>query len=106
MNIAATKVFADYINKTAIQTGKKFEAEIKKLPEYAYSFFVGDDIFTAAEFGDLTSKGYKAIVIRYPNEYYAAEKYFSTYQLTKEFRRRGVKTAKELQDMIIDLCEV
>jgi len=107
MKIAVTKVFAEYINTVAKQTGKKFAAEIITLPEYAYTFFVGSDIFTAYEFGDVNRDGkYKAIVIRYPSEFYAAEKYLSTYYLTKEFRRREVKTATELQDMILDLCEV
>jgi len=105
MKIAATKVFADYINKTAIQTGKKFQAELYKMSWLNYQ--MNWDIWTAAEFGDITKdKKVKVILITYPENYYCSAKYLTTYYLTKEFRQRGVKTEQELQDMIIDLLEV
>lgn len=105
MKIAATKVFADYINKTAIQTGKKFQAELYKMSWINYQ--MNWDIWTAAEFGDITpDKKVKVIVITYPDSFYCSPKYLTSYYLTKEFRARGIKTAAELQQMIIDLLEV
>ena len=105
MKIAATKVFADYINKTAIQTGKKFEAELQKMSFIQYQ--MNFDIWTADEYGDITpDKTVKIIVVTYPYNYYCSAKYLTTYYLNKEFRQRGVKTEKDLQDMIIDLLEV
>lgn len=105
MKIAATKVFADYINKTAIQTGKKFQAELYKMSWLNYQ--MNFDIWTAAEFGDITKdKTVKIILVTYPDNYYCSPKYLTSYYLSKEFRARGVRTETELQQMIVDLLEV
>ena len=95
MIIKVSKVFANFINETAKEFGKKFHAEVVKFSTF------GDDIDY-----DCSTGRYRNIQVTYPYGYYAVPQYFSTGQLVREFRRRGVKTVEDLKKMIVDICEI
>ena len=105
MKIAATKVFADFVNKTAAETGKRFHAYPVKLSEREYNFLAGDS-WDAVYYGDFIGGAFRAICITYPANYYACSRYVSTKELCNEFRRRGVRDVAGLREMIVDLFEI
>ena len=108
MKIKVSKVFADFINKTAKELGFEVSAKVVELSENMYRLHVSYDIFRAEDFGDYnynTGK-YKAIKILYPENYFACPNYLTTYQLTQEFKRNNVSTISELKEMIKNICEI
>lgn len=106
MYIAVTKVFANFINKTAKALNFKAHAEVITLPSNAYTFHTGTDLWDAGDDYDFTTGRCKVIMVEYPGNYYACTRFLSTHELVKEFRRRGVKTTGELQLMLKDMLEV
>lgn len=108
MNIKVSKVFARFINKTAKEMGFEAEAEVVTVSKNNYSFIVGDDIFSAVIYGDYdyACGVVKAIIVRYPDGYYACPKYLTTKLLIEEVKRRGVKDLEGLKDMLRDLLEI
>jgi hypothetical protein len=46
------------------------------------------------------------IEVSYPYDFYATRRFLTTYELVKEFRKRGVKTADELKEMLRDMLEI
>lgn len=108
MKVKVSKVFADFINKTAKCLGFQAQASVVTMSERAYRVNVSTDIYAAEEHGDydfVTGQA-KAIRISYPDSYYAMPKYITTQELTREFRRRGVSTESELMQMVRNLCEI
>jgi len=106
MIVKVSKVFASFINKTAKEMGFKAHAEVVTISRGAYSFTTGTDLWDAGEDYDYVAGTCKAIKVSYPDEYYACNRYLTTYGLTTEFRRRGVKTADGLKEMLRDMLEV
>lgn len=106
MNIAVTKVFAKFINKTAKEMGFKAHAVVITLPSNAYTFHTGTDLWDAGDDYDFTTGRCKVIMVDYPEIYYACTRFLSTHRLTEEFRKRGVRTAEELKEMLRDMLEV
>lgn len=109
MKVKVSKVFADFINKTAKELGFKAEASVVTMSERGYRLNVGlDAMFDAQDNGDYdwAEDEYKVIRVAYPDEYYAMPQYMTTASLTKEFRRRGVSTEEELQQMLREMCEI
>lgn len=105
MNIRVSKVFADFINKTAANV----EASMLKMSEGEYRMNLGGfALWDAEQYGDYDWKTdkYKAIVVTYPSDYYACPRYISTKELDKEFKRRGVRDAEGLKAMIKDMVEI
>ena len=106
MNIAVTKVFASFINKTAKEMGFKAYAEVVEMSDRQYQLCVGD-IYDAYDYRDYTGAGnLKAIMVCYPDDYYACPHYLSTKTLVREFKRRGIRTLDELKDMLKDMLEI
>ena len=108
MNIQVSKVFANYINKTAKEMGFKADAYVATLSEGQYHMMVANPeeaIWDGRDFDWNTGK-FKAICIEYPDDYYACPQYLTTLMLVKEFRRRGVSTESELKEMIRDMVEI
>ena len=105
MKIAATKVFADFINRTAAKMGFQANAELVKLTDREFRVFV--DCW-GPDWADMDPKSglNKAIRVTYPGDFYACPVYFSTGQLCAEFRRRGVRDLEGLADMVRDMCEI
>ena len=105
MKIAATKVFADFINKTAANMGFQARAELVKLTDRAFTFSVDS---WGPDWADWDPKSglYKAIRVTYPGDFYACPVYLSTRQLCEEFRRRGVRDFDGLALMVRDMCEI
>lgn len=95
MIIKVSKVFANFINETAKEFGKKFHAEVVKFST------IGDEVDY-----DWSTGRFRNIQITYPYGYYAVPQYFSTRYLVREFKRRGVKTVEDLKKMIVDICEI
>ena len=106
MNIAVTKTFARFINKTAKEMGFKAHAEVIALRSNVYSFATGVDLWDAGRDYDYETGTCKVIEVSYPYEYHATRKMLTTYELTREFRQRGVKTVEELQEMLRDMLEI
>lgn len=106
MIIAATKVFADFINKTAIDLNFKCEATLVHLPESAYEFYTGINLWDGERDYDYKRGDYKVIAIAYPPEYYACPRYLTTYELNREYHRRGCKYLEDVQAMLKDMLEI
>lgn len=109
MKVKVSKVFADFINKTAKELGFKAEASVVTMSERGYRLNVGlDAMLDAQDNGDYDwcEDEYKVIRVAYPDEYYAMPQYMTTAFLTKEFRRRGVTTEAELKEMVRSMCEI
>ena len=109
MKIKVSKKFADFINKTAKELGFKCEASVVTMGDKGYRLNIGlDAMLDAQDNGDYDwcEGEYKAIRVNYPAEYYAAPKYLTTAELTKEVRRRHVSTTDDLKDMVRYMCEI
>lgn len=106
MNIQVSKTFANFINKTAKEMGFKAHAEVVTISTGAYSFTTGTDLWDAGDDYDCATGTCKAIKVSYPDEYYACSRYLTTYGLTNEFRKRGVKDVAGLKTMLRDMIEV
>ena len=106
MNIQVSKTFANFINKTAKALGFEAHAEVIAIKETAYEFCTGTSLWDAGNDYDYSTGTCKVIEVSYPYEFYATRKFLTTYELVREFRRRGVKTVEELQEMLRDMLEI
>ena len=106
MNIAVTKTFASFINKTAKALGFKCHAEVIAIPASAYAFCTGYSRWDSEIDHDYATDTFKVIEVTYPYEYYATRKLLTTCELSEEFRRRKIETVEELQVMLRDMLEV
>lgn len=108
MRIQVSKTFASFINKTARELGFKCFAEVVKCPARYYEFRTGDSLLDAMDWGDYDWENIdaKVLMITYPAEYYACEKFVTTRQLNKEYKDRGVESLQDLKGMIRDLFEI
>lgn len=107
MKIKVSKVFADFINKTAKEANVNLYARVLSVSQSTYKACCGD-VFDAEEYGDYdweTGK-VRAIVITYPEADYANPRYVSTRELTMNFRRYGVKNVDGLKAMVLDMFEI
>lgn len=106
-----SKVFANYLNKLAKQGVLDIDhAELKTFSERVYSLQVGS-VYDADYYGDYDmdcygNLVYKAIVVFYPESYYAVPKYISTELLTTTAKCRKVTTEEELKEMLKDLINI
>ena len=105
MNIQVSKVFVNFINKTAKEMGFECEAVLEYIPQSTYQWTVGD-LWDGEQDYDWEKCKYKVITILYPAEYYACPMHLTTARLCAEFRRRGVSTMQELKEMIRDMVEI
>lgn len=106
MNIQVSKVFANFINKTAKEMGFEAHAEVIALRSSAYTFATGTDIWDGECDYDWKTDTYRVIEVSYPYDFYATRKLLTTHELVSEFRKRGVKTADELKEMLRDMLEI
>lgn len=106
MKIQVSKVFANFINKTAKEMGFEAHAEVVALRSSAYTFATGTDRWDGDCDYDWESDTYRVIEVSYPYEFYATRRFLTTYELVKEFRSRGVKTTEGLKDMLKDMLEI
>ena len=106
MNIQVSKVFANFINKTAKEMGFEAHAEVIALRSSAYTFATGTDRWDGECDYDWENDTYRVIEVSYPYDFYATRKFLTTYELVKEFRKRGVKTVDELKEMLKDMLEI
>ena len=109
MKVKVSKVFADFINKTAKELGFKAEASVVKMSERAYRLNVGlSAMLDAQDTGDYDwcEDEYKVIRVVYPEDYCACPQYLTTTSLNNEFNRRRVTTADELKAMVRSMCEI
>ena len=108
MKVKVSKVFADYLNKLAKQGVLDIDhAEVRTFSECGYTLNVGDP-WDAEQYGDYdyNNDEYKAIVVVYPDEYYALPKYLSTELLTTTFNWFKVTNEEELKEMLKDLINI
>ena len=108
MKVKVSKVFANFINKTAKELNIKVTAKVVEYSQNEYKWNVDYNLFRAYDYGDYNIENgkYKAIMLLYPEEYYATPKFLTTCELTKEFHRMKVQTVAELQSMIKAMCEI
>lgn len=107
MKIQVTKTFCKFINDTAKEFNVKFSANFVKLNGRARELYCGDDsTWINSPDYDWDKQAFNTIRISYPADYCACDRYITTEELTKEFRRRGVKTIEHLKTMIVDMFEI
>lgn len=102
MNIQVSKRFADFIN----QSVKNVSARVVHVPEKYYTFFTGVDQFVSERDFDCEKGAFRAIQVSYPDNYFACDRYLTTYGLVSEFRRRRVKDAEGLKEMLVDMLTI
>ena len=102
MKVKVSKVFAKWMASAC-----GVSAEVVTMNANQYRYLVGDE-FDAIDAGDYDYENllFRAIMVTYPDDYYACPMYLSTARLNSEFRRRGIRTEEELKKMIKDLCEI
>ena len=108
MKIKVSKTFAKFINDTAKELNFKVSAKVVELSENSYRWNVDSDIFRALDYGDydICSRTGKAIMLVYPEDYFACPNYLTTYQLNQEFKRYNVSSLEDLKSMIKNMCEI
>lgn len=113
MKIQVSKTMAAFINKMA-KAGELHidHAEMKWFSERGYTLNLGTMALLDAEeyndwdFDDEGDYKYKCIMVCYPYNYYAMPRYITTAELTKEAKRRNVKTEQELKEMLKEMIEI
>ena len=109
MKIKVSKVFADFINKTAKELGFSAEASVVTMSENAYRMNVGFGAqLDADDYGDYdwSTGKYKAIRVCYPDSYYAMPTYLTTAALQREYRSTNVSNVDGLKQMLRSMCEI
>ena len=108
MNVKVSKAFAKFINETAKELKFSVTAKVVEMNRRMYGFHVDTNIFHAIDYNDynINNGMFRAIVLSYPDNYCACNRYLTTYELTQSFRRENVKTVEQLQNMIKNLCEI
>lgn len=106
MYIKVSKVFADFVKKTAHEKGFRASARVVVIPESHYQLLTGCDLWDAVYYRDVTVNGIRAIEISYPYGYYAPCRYLTTATLVQEFRSRRVQSVDDLKEMVRDLVEI
>ena len=107
LQIKVSQPFARYINETAKELGFRVEAAVEQFTRQQYLLSAGEPE-DAEAYGDYVPANglYKAIVLAYPQNFYAAPRHLTTKRLLDEFRRRRVGNEQELKRMLRDLCEI
>lgn len=108
MKIQVSKVFAKFINDTAKELGFEVYAKVVELSRNSYMWNVDSDLFRAMDYGDYNygRDTAKAIMLTYPENYYAMPQYLTSYSLNKEFKRCGVSDIEGLKAMVKNMCAI
>lgn len=108
MYIRVSKTIAKFINKTAKELGFKAHAEVVDLSYQNYPVLTGESPFDAHFYGDYNydTAGFKAIMVTYPDEYYACPRYLTTMGLTRFFKSYGATDMDSLKEMFRDMLEI
>lgn len=108
MYIRVSKTIAKFINKTAKELGFKAHAEVVDLSYQNYSVLTGESVFDASFYGDYNydTAGFKAILVTYPDEYYACPRYLTTMGLSNAFKNSGVTDVDGLKEWFRDMLEI
>ena len=106
MRIQVSKVFANFINKTAKEMGFEAHAEVIALRSSAYTFATGNDIWHGECDYDWETGTYRVIEVSYPYNFYATRKFLTTHELTTEFKRNDVKDVAGLKEMLRNMLEI
>lgn len=106
MRIQVSKVFANFINKTAKEMGFEAHAEVIALRSSAYTFATGNDRWHGECDYDWETGTYRVIEVSYPYNFYATRKFLTTHELTTEFNRNGVKDIAGLKEMLRNMLEI
>lgn len=108
MKLKVSKVFANFLNKMAKDDELKIDhAEVRNFSEIGYEMNVGD-AYDAECNGDYNWKtdNYKALMIVYPDNYFACPMYLTTKRITNEAKRMRVNNQDELKKMLKNLIEI
>ena len=106
MRIQVSKVFANFINKTAKEMGFEAHAEVIALRSSAYTFATGNDRWNGECDYDWETGTYRVIEVSYPYNFYATRKFLTTHELTTEFYRNKVKDVASLKEMLRNMLEI
>lgn len=106
MNIQATQVLAQALNKAFKDKGLEYQAKQIHCDDRAYAWYVGDT-YDAEDYGDYdyAKNRYRAIKVMYPSEYYACDRYLTTKELISIFRDSD-KTYKGFMDKLLEAVEI
>ena len=107
MQVKATKKLASWLNENLKKDAKfkNYEAQLVKMTEGQYRWSVGD-VWDAWDYGDYSYTDGKcsAIVIIYPLDFYACDRYITTRELLELFNKSD-KTADGFLQKIKDAIE-
>ena len=105
MKVQATSTMAKEIAKALKAKGLDYKAKQVKLTEREYSWYVGDT-YDAEDYGDYdyTKQEYRAIMIIYPDNYYACPRYLSTRELKDIFTSGD--TLEKFMAKVVEAVEI
>lgn len=105
MKIAATTTMTKALNDGFKRKGVGYKAKYVKYDERAYAWYVGD-VYEAEEYGDFNynTGEYRAIVIIYPDNYYACERTLSSRELNDLYENGD--SLEHYVDKVIESVEV
>lgn len=106
MRIAATTTMAAALNKAFKAKGYKgYKAKQVYLTADQYRWEVGD-IYDAEDYGDYNDdkRAYRAIVVLYPDDYYACPRYLTTKDLNRLFSKGD--TLESYTTRVAEDCEI
>lgn len=93
MLVKATKKLAKILNDNI----KDYTITLETLTEKQYSFYVDIDTFYHTNDYNIKTNKFNVIVIQYPNEFYAVNRYITTNDLNRIFNACN----KTLEDFIL-----
>lgn len=93
---------ASFINKNV----PNVVAKVETMSTDIYRMWVTYDIFSAQNDYDFNAGKYKVLKVVYPDSFYAIPRYITTKELNDEFRKRGIKTANELVNMLNEMIQI
>lgn len=107
MKIASTKTMTDFLNKELKKQGvNDMRFRYIAIPQDVYRQYVNMDVWEAEYNGDFNYKTgkYRAIEVKYPDEYYACNRYLTSNDLRRIFTRwqLHIKNAEDFAKLVIE----
>lgn len=102
MKLKATKTLAKELNKRI----EKYNIYGERLTERQFTFMVDSNYFNHEGDFDYTTNTFGVIVVEYPSNYYACNKYITTRDLVKIWNNTQDKTLDGLAKAFFEYVEI
>lgn len=108
MRLTTTKTLAKVLQDYARKNEKTKDYKIYKttMSERTFSLYVDIDTYNHDNDFDFVKDCYNVIVIEYPQDFYACNKYITTNDLTKIYNKMQEKTLDNFIKQFFDYIEI